>query len=615
MEAKWVFHPVQRIENAFHRPVSKPVTFRLDFWMEEEPGLKERCTLCLRAFRSVREARLNGKELILQEPTSWKKSRFVELSAWLRNGKNTLDLVVANPEGIPGLMVEDPPLLRTPGNWAVDFGRRKVVTAHQKGPPEPLDQLVGDDPGPFALWLRTLHLTSLVRIWLAIWSGLTLLTAIQLWRGKLVTKRREPTCVRKYGNVAGALILGFGLLLSLNNAIHSPPEQSPFDFQQHVEYIDYVSEVGLVANPTEGFQMYQPPLYYWLAAFVRGGVDEALKPVQYLGAVAGWALAVVTWFMVCRLMPANSVSRLTAVLFAVCLPMVLYMSPLVTNEVFSAAVIAITIYGLICATEDSKTSWKVLLAGVLAGLAMLCKYSAFFVLVAGFLWLVQQWIVRRDKSSRRAIFIYAGAALLICGWFYTRNLVHYGDPFVMAGDEESGFWYVQQPTYRTASFYYSIGSAFFHHPERAPWISFGDGHYSSLWGDLFRASLTAGDEQDYFWLGVVLLLAFAPSCAIFLGLLRSLRVCWRRPFGNSDLLLLAIPLWTMLALVSYSIELPFVSVIKAFFFLFLVPVLALHLAQGRLLIYRFYRPVGWVHDTAFLSVCGISVWLYCYPGG
>jgi hypothetical protein len=69
----------------------------------------------------------------------------------------------------------------------------------------------------------------------------------------------------------------------------------------------------------------------------------------------------------------------------------------------------------------------------------------------------------------------------------------------------------------------------------------------------------------------------------------------------------------MLALVSFSIELPFVSVIKAFFFLFLVPVLAVYLVQGRLLFYRFHQVLGAVHDTAFLMVCGISMWLYCYP--
>ena len=180
----------------------------------------------------------------------------------------------------------------------------------------------------------------------------------------------------------------------------------------------------------------------------------------------------------------------------------------------------------------------------------------------------------------------------------------------MAGEESSGFWYVQQPTYRTASFYWSFGSSFYHHPERAPWISFVDGHYASMWGDLFRTFLDAGDDRAYFWLGVVLLLAIAPSCAILLGLIRSLVSCWRRPLGNRDLLLLAVPIWTFLALVSYSIQLPFVSVIKAFFFLFLVPSLAVFLSEGRLLIYRTLRLVGVMHDVAFFLVCGTSIWLY-----
>jgi len=122
--------------------------------------------------------------------------------------------------------------------------------------------------------------------------------------------------------------------------------------------------------------------------------------------------------------------------------------------------------------------------------------------------------------------------------------------------------------------------------------------------------LDAGDENSYFWLGVVFLIAFAPSCSILLGLLRSFRECWFRPLETVECLLLTVPVWTWLALVAYSIEFPFVSVIKAFFFLFLIPVLGVHLARGRLLIYGCFRVAGWLHDIALLTVCGISIHLY-----
>jgi len=443
------------------------------------------------------------------------------------------------------------------------------------------------------------------------WTVMILLACVQLWRGKLACPPEASKRAFRYSAGAATLILFLGLFWSLSNASGLPPERSPFDFQQHVDYIKHVAEVELLAEPTDGFQMYQPPLYYWLAACLTGGREESLKRLQWLGAIAGWSLALISWLLVRRLLPGQPVSQVVAVLFVVCLPMVLYTSPLVTNEVFAASLTALAFYWLVVSTEDAGNWLKVLAAGVFAGLAMLAKYSALFVLSAGCLWFLGRWALRKGGNGRRAILLYAGSALLVCGWLYARNLVFYGDPFIMAGEKASGFWYVQQPTYRSAGFYSRFGSAFFHHPERAPWISFGDGHYASQWGDLFRIFLEAGDSQAYFWLSVALLLAFPATCAIGLGLFLSLRVCWRRAFGKGrDLIFLVIPVWTFLALVSYSIELPFVSVIKAFFYLSLVPLLAVHLVRGRLLIYDLLRPLGWVHDGSLLAVCVISVWLY-----
>ena len=617
-EARWVFHPVQTIEEAFRKPATQAVTFQLRFWQEETPPTQESCVLKLRAFRSLTEVRLNGKEVFKEAPKFWQEAFSVELSPVLKQGENYLELVVANPEGIPGLMVEEPAILRTPGDWTASLKHgppkpRAVVPAKQYGPPEPLDQRVGKDPGPLTSWLRANRLSFLTSVWLILWGGLTFAAVIHLFRGRLIETEGETFCPENYAVIAGVLILGLGLFLGLGNASTFPPERSPFDFHQHVEYINYVSHVGLVPNPTEGFQMYQPPLYYWLAAWVRGEAVESLKPVQFIGALAGWILVLITWLLTRRLLPGQPISHVLALLFVVCLPMSIYMSPLVTNEVFAAAMIAVAFWWLIRTSEDSGSTWNCALAGVLVGLAMLSKFSAVFVLLAGCAWFTQQFLLERNSRSLRRLLLYTGPALLVCGWFYARNLFYFGHPFVKAGDAVSGFWYVQQPSYRTFEFYCSFGSVFFHHPERAPWISFADGHYASFWGDLFRVFLDAGDETAFFLLSLLLLLAFPASGAILLGLLRSLRSCWKRPWGNPDLLMLSVPVWTLLALIFFSIELPFVSVIKAFFFLFLTPVLAFHFVRGRVLFYRFFRPLGWFHDSSFLLVCGISLWLYSFP--
>jgi hypothetical protein len=616
-EAKWVFHPVQKIEDAFHRPVCEPVEFSLEFRLEDkwarEPGLE----LKLMAFRQVQELRLNGRRISSPRGNHWRQPKEFELSKWLREGRNSLRITVVNLEGIPGLMVEEPPFLRTPGDWRARLKEssavlRPVVGAGKMGPPEPLTGMVGADPGPLLRSLGSLGLSFLVPGWLVIWGVLALLTAVQFLRGRLDSGGGGIRWSPKRSIVVVAAILGVGLLIHLKNASSFAPQNSPFDFVQHTEYIDYVSDTGWVPRPTDGFQMYQPPLYYWVASWIQGGTDGSLKRVQYLGAIAGWILALVAWLLVRQWFPRRPVCHVIAALFAVSLPMVLYMAPVVSNEVFAASMIAVAFYWLVRAQRKMGSYREALMAGVLAGLALLSKFPAVFVLAAACLLFLQRWLRLKDRRTIHTLVLYVGSAALVSGWFYTRNLVDFGDPFVKAGDAASGFWYVQQPTYRTAEFYYGFGKVFFHHPERAPWISFVDGHYASFWGDLFRTFHSGDEERPFFWLSALLVLAFPPTCAMILGLLKSVKHSWLQPTG-STLLLLALPVWTSFALVSFSIELPFVSVIKAFFFLFLVPVLAVHLVQGRLLFYRFFQPLGWMHDASFLCVCGISLWLYTAP--
>jgi hypothetical protein len=83
------------------------------------------------------------------------------------------------------------------------------------------------------------------------------------------------------------------------------------------------------------------------------------------------------------------------------------------------------------------------LAGAAAGLALLCKST---VLPIVFLSLAALADLRRERRAASMIPLAAaaGAALLVCGWFFWRNVRLYGDPFgisrIAAYDRDRYAW-------------------------------------------------------------------------------------------------------------------------------------------------------------------------------
>ena len=55
------------------------------------------------------------------------------------------------------------------------------------------------------------------------------------------------------------------LLLFWNNT-RLLPFHAGFDSKEHLKYIDYIQQHRALPLPTEGLEMYQPPLYYLIAA-------------------------------------------------------------------------------------------------------------------------------------------------------------------------------------------------------------------------------------------------------------------------------------------------------------------------------------------------------------
>ncbi len=475
--ADWALHPHQGVLDMRGTPVSRDLVFRRSFSLREVPT---RLILRYRAFTEA-TLELNGKRLDPPTPGSWKRSIQIDLSPGLRPGQNTLAVRVHNAGAVPALLVTSPASLRTATGWRVALDTTPEATSAAATPwtDAPKSYLFfRDAPSPLAQSVGRPLLNVLVGAWLAV---LATLGAWTWWRrdsARAAAPAEEGHAVGASTGAASVVVLALSLAFQLTNAFNYPAERSFVDSRDHADYVQQTARSWHIPSARDGFQMYQPPAYYWVGAAVyrlAGGdarEDRALKAVQLMGSLAGFSLVLLSWLLARRFF-ADEGSRATATAFAACLPMLLYTSPTVSNETFAAAAAGLAFYAL--ARRDAfASSRRVAVAGICCGLALLSKYSGLFVAVAGMLLLLRP---RTSRIRWRPLAIFAVVVLLLSAWLYLRNLAEFGDAFIGNWDEGSGFHYEQDPGYRSLGFYAGFGRVFTEPIEHAPWLSFADGIY------------------------------------------------------------------------------------------------------------------------------------------
>jgi len=246
-------------------------------------------------------------------------------------------------------------------------------------------------------------------------------------------------------------------------------------------------------------------------------------------------------------------------------------------------------------------------------MALLSKYTGLFVWAAGVGVLGLRALAGKRLRAWAAVGLYLVASGVVCGWFYARNARIFGDPFIGNWDEASGFHYEQNPSYRTWEFFFGFGSVFFHHPERARWTTFLNGNYASMWADPHHNFFSLENAHAYFWQSVLLIVAWLPTVAVAVGFVRTLGSVWRKPVGNADFVLAAMTVWTFGSLLSFTMEIPTYSTVKAFFFLSLVPAMGVYLLRGREWIARYTRWGRWALDGSLVATALLAAMLFRYP--
>jgi len=233
-----------------------------------------------------------------------------------------------------------------------------------------------------------------------------------------------------------ALMLAAGAAVRINNAAIFPPLQA-YDGFSHFSYIWFMAEHWRVPLSTAGWEFFQPPLYYALMA----GIWDALAPADpvlrlRIGTLAiatlGLSLAVVSYLIVRRYFPGNRLIHLLATGLMLFLPVHLYTAGFLGNENLTAILCAWSLLALL-AVLRRPTVPRAAALGLVLGLAMLTKFTGLVAVVGAFGTIGLRAVVRRDWRGDARMAAIAGLVMLVvCGWYYARNVQLYGTPFKMS---------------------------------------------------------------------------------------------------------------------------------------------------------------------------------------
>jgi Flp pilus assembly protein TadD len=365
----------------------------------------------------------------------------------------------------------------------------------------------------------------------------------------------------------------------------------------------------------------------------------AIMVVRALGLLIGIGHLLVIWVGLRLLFAGQHAKQIWGILFASCLPPLLFLSQYVTNEPLSAALASTSLVVALCLLRKSGSSWRLeVLLGFCIGAALLAKSTNLILIpsvIGALCWkrffangsastcqsadsigphqagaetygemstspsssmitmdvTARQIAGRAGAGGRRWM---AGVVLILaisaatCGWHYGRVWMRFGNPLIGNWDPKLPFRYWQDPGYGIRENYLRFGACL-----SDPWFSgfngFPDAMYSTFWGD----GLYSGEVQtksrppwNFELMSIGYWLALLPSLALVLGAVMAIRSFLRRPTAEW-FMLLATAFLACLAVVYMNVMAPAYST-KSFYAL---PALLVFCAAGAI---GWQTLLGWI---------------------
>lgn len=217
----------------------------------------------------------------------------------------------------------------------------------------------------------------------------------------------------------------------------------PYDEPSHWATVLYYANhhrLPVLGSPGVTYEAQMGPVAYTLDAILfhlahgaGSSTETAFHVVRLVGVAEFVVVVIIVGELVKLLVPWTWASVAALAVFALN-PMLLAMSSSVQNDTLALLLGLLAVMIVLTRLDVRPEAGWALVAGTVAGLAVLTKLTAWAVVVVVPIWLA--W--RYRGAAVKAIGSFVAAALVVSGWWFVRNIELYGDPTAAAGVRRTG---------------------------------------------------------------------------------------------------------------------------------------------------------------------------------
>lgn len=503
----------------------------------------------------------------------WKQRQSIELPT-LQPGNHELVIIVLNNNGPPALLLySDKLALSTDESWEYrrpDGGWEHVDLAGKRKQSE----ISRKYPSTFAAFVKTLPYG----------IGVLLLCFVVV-KNRRKIKPDDPLLFTRYLLLAGWLAY---FIAGLLNA-----KIMGFDSFAHLQYVDFVANKWRIPYANDGWEMFQSPLYYMVNAILLTlfksifTVNTSYQLLTIIPMLCLLAQIEIGYRCSRYVFPDNRFAQLVTLWFCGLAPVSLYMSQFIGNEVFTSAISAWVILLVFRAIRQpayiQSMQGKIQL-GCALGLALLSKVTPILLIVPVFSAIIVT-LIREKAATKQLSLIVAtvgGIAFALSGWYYIRNWVVLGKPFIGGWDASRGIVWWQEPGFRTWQDFTTFGHALIS-PIYSATYGLWDSLYSTFWLDGLLGAV-ANFEQPLPWhvdfMTALALLSIVPTIGLIAGLLVTLRNIIAGKASAIVIFSVTVTLFYTAAIVYFYLAAPTFVAAKAGYCLGILPCLGIITAVG-----------------------------------
>jgi hypothetical protein len=378
-----------------------------------------------------------------------------------------------------------------------------------------------------------------------------------------------------------------------------------------LDYILFIAGKKAIPLASDDWSTFHPPLFYLLSF----GILEIFSPLYSLASpfhllkiipfLCGLGNVWVAYALGRMVFKNDPFKLLWVIIVAGFMPMNIYLSAYVGNEPLHAFLAGCSLVLTVHILRSSEVRVSLLIyLGLLLGLATLTKITAGALVPVVVIFLAVKMIQVYGKNLKEVALrlgLFILAMTVACGWYYIRNIVHFGRPFMINWDLPGQRWW-QDPGFHTLQYYLGFGEAL-RHPYFSAFHSFWDALYSTFWGDGLIGGLASlakrPDAWNYDYMSAVYLLALPAAGIFLLGLFKAIQMALKDRDSSSRLIIafLIISFYSVGLFILFStLKVPIYGQAKAFYGLAAIGPISVLFALG------LDRVNDWLFSSRLLAV-------------